>query len=357
MAEPWPAPAVRGLLLYTRAGFESEAEAELGLKGPRYGWSGDMEATRGSGFVRLRLRTESLAAAPLKILPLDILCFARQRLEIFAEFVDLPRHDRLSPLLEALVLFGRPFSDVWLETADTNEAKQLNPLLRALARPFDQALRERQLLDERSPRRLHVFFESGTAVTLGSSPRGDANAWPMGIPRLRFPSGAPSRSTLKLEEAFQTFLQDPEAWPQPGMSAVDLGAAPGGWTFQLVRRHVRTTAVDNGPIDKALLATGLVDHQRCDGFRYRPPKPVDWLVCDIVEQPDRIAQLVAEWLARGWCRQAIFNLKLPMKQRWLAVDGCRQRIEKRLKGLQYHLAMKQLYHDREEITVYLKRFD
>src|SRR3546814_12142776 len=42
----------------------------------------------------------------------------------------------------------------------------------------------------------------------------------------------------------------------------------------------------------------------------------DWMVCDMVEQPRRVAARMGEWFANGWCRQAIFNLKLPMKKRW-----------------------------------------
>ena len=47
----------------------------------------------------------------------------------------------------------------------------------------------------------------------------------MGIPRLRFPADAPSRSTLKLEEAFHVFIPADE-WDERlanGMYAVDLG--------------------------------------------------------------------------------------------------------------------------------------
>lgn len=106
------------------------------------------------------------------------------------------------------------------------------------------------------------------------------------------------------------------------MSAVDLGAAPGGWTWQLVKRGLAVTAVDNGSMASVLPESGLVEHCRVDGFRYRPPKPVDWLVCDIVEQPSRIATQVGRWLAEGDCRYAIFNLKLPMQKRYEEVQRC-----------------------------------
>ncbi len=58
----------------------------------------------------------------------------------------------------------------------------------------------------------------------------------------------PSRSTLKLEEAFHVFIPADE-WDERlanGMYAVDLGACPGGWTYQLVKRNMWVSSVDNG---------------------------------------------------------------------------------------------------------------
>ena len=146
-------------------------------------------------------------------------------------------------------------------------------------------------------------------------------------------------------------------WLQPGLRAVDLGASPGGWTWQLVARSLHVTAVDNGPMDAALLASGLVEHLREDGFRYRPPQPVDWLVCDMVEQPRRVAVLVAQWLREGWCRYAIFNLKLPMKKRYGEVESCLAIVSEALGGDRADVRAKQLYHDREEITVFARSRD
>lgn len=169
------------------------------------------------------------------------------------------------------------------------------------------------------------------------------------------PHGAPSRSTLKLAEALVHFVGEEglEKRMRPGMKAVDLGASPGGWTWQLVRRGLMVTAVDNGPMDAALIETGQVKHRREDGFRFRPPEPVDWMVCDMVESPSRVCALASRWVAEGWCREAIFNLKLPMKKRWEEVARARGIVEETLAGAAYRLRMKHLYHDREEITVWL----
>src|SRR5690606_4058522 len=84
----------------------------------------------------------------------------------------------------------------------------------------------------------------------------------------------------------------------------------------LAARGLRVVAVDNGPIAPEVMATQLVEHRREDAFRFRPERPVDWMVCDVVAAPARIAALAAQWIARRWCRETIFNLKLPGKARW-----------------------------------------
>jgi 23S rRNA (cytidine2498-2'-O)-methyltransferase len=75
---------------------------------------------------------------------------------------------------------------------------------------------------------------------------------------------------------------------------------------------------------------------------------VDWLVCDMVEQPRRVAELIANWLEQGWCRHAVFNLKLPMKKRYEEAQSCLARV----RAAAREVRAKQLYHDREEITVF-----
>ena len=173
------------------------------------------------------------------------------------------------------------------------------------------------------------------------------------------PAEAPSRSTLKLYEAWLTLMREDERekFLTGGLRAVDLGAAPGGWTWQLVQKGMRVTAVDNGAMDARLMDSGMVDHVRADGFNFRPKKAVDWMVCDMVEKPSRIAQLVATWFAEKRCTRAVVNFKLPMKKRfeeWLRVQEI---IEERTQeaGVRVGLRAKQLYHDREEVTAFLFR--
>ncbi|WP_122857267.1 23S rRNA (cytidine(2498)-2'-O)-methyltransferase RlmM, partial [Pseudomonas viridiflava] len=218
-----------------------------------------------------------------------------------------------------------------------------------------------KLIDDPRKPRLLLTFKSGREVFLGLADAGNSAMWPMGIPRLKFPREAPSRSTLKLEEAWHHFIPR-DQWDERlsgDMTGVDLGAAPGGWTYQLVRRGMLVTAIDNGPMAESLMDTGLVQHLMADGFTYKPRQPVDWMVCDIVEKPARNAALLETWLGEGLCREAVVNLKLPMKQRYAEVRRLLDRIEEGFKerGVRVSIGCKQLYHDREEVTCHLRRLD
>jgi 23S rRNA (cytidine2498-2'-O)-methyltransferase len=346
------------LLLYCRPGFEKECTAELLECAEARGVYGYCRSRPDDGFVLF----ESVQGEErLTELRFADLVFARQLIRQAVELPDLDPADRLTPLLARLERLGWRYGAFWPEHPDTNEGKSLSRLTRGLERLLERRLDERH--GYRPGRAelptLHLFFPVGTTVWLGLSGPDDHAPWPNGIPRLRLAREAPSRSALKLEEALLVLLTDEERnrWLQPGMRAVDLGAAPGGWSWQMVRRSIRVTAVDNGPLAPVLLDSGLVEHRREDGFRYTPPRSVDWLLCDMVEQPRRIAALMADWLVRGYCRRAIFNLKLPMKKRHEEIRLCRLMIAERLDaaGIGYSLRLHQLYHDRQEVTAYLGR--
>jgi 23S rRNA (cytidine2498-2'-O)-methyltransferase len=286
------------------------------------------------------------------------LVFPRQMVRVL-DPLTLQEADRVAPIVAAARRLGGRFSALWVEMPDTNDGKALSTLTRPLTPHLEKGLRKAgiEFEDPSAPERLHVFFVGSVACHVGVCDAANSSRWPMGIPRLRMPRGAPSRSTLKLAEAIDEFLPEKDRGKHlaPGMTAVDLGASPGGWTWQLVQHDLMVLAVDNGPMDAALLDSGQVKHRREDGFHFKPAEPVDWMVCDMVESPSRIARLAAGWLAQGWCRESIFNLKLPMKKRWEEVLRCRGIIDEALGGGGYYLRMKQLYHDREEITCYLAR--
>jgi 23S rRNA (cytidine2498-2'-O)-methyltransferase len=330
-------------LLYCRPGFERDCAQETQAK--------VLQATENSGYVLLQ-GAPRLAYAPLT--------FARQLLQWHGAVNDLPERDRMTPLLAAIPDAPEKFGALWLETPDTNDGKTLSGFCKRfqplLAAKLEAAGR---LVDDPRLPRLHLFFaDKNQAIIATSDPRNSAST-PMGIVRLKMPYEAPSRSVLKLAEAFEVFLSEEEKtqWLRQGMHAVDLGAAPGGWTWHLVQRGMQVCAIDNGPLKGVVADHPSVQHLRLDGFRYRPKHPVDWLVCDMIEQPARVATLVSEWIANGVTQRAIFNLKLPMKKRVEALHNALAGIRATLdaRGMKYRLQAKQLYHDREEITVFLAK--
>jgi 23S rRNA (cytidine2498-2'-O)-methyltransferase len=355
---------LKQVLLYCRSGFEKECAGEIQDKANQLEVYGFPRAKKNSGYVLFECYQEGEAETLVKRIDFQSLIFARQMFAVAVECLELPADDRISPLLDALSKVDAlpTCGDIRVETPDTNEAKERLKFCRKFTVPLRQAMRGKGLLFKKDNAKkpvLHVcFVESGHCFVGYSLPQNNS-AFFMGIPRLKFPADSPSRSTLKLEEAFHVFIPK-EEWEDrlaSGMWAVDLGACPGGWTYQLVKRSMFVHAIDNGMMAQSLMDTGQVKHHQADGFKFEPPKKnVTWLVCDMIEKPSRVAQLMGEWLIKGWAKETIFNLKLPMKGRY---DEVLQDIEN-LKvfltenGVKYRLQAKHLYHDREEITVHIQ---
>lgn len=271
------------LVAYCRGGFEAEAAADLRRAAVVAGSAVEVASTAGGAYViataedcdRERWHHALDVAAPI---------FARSvfvgagPFDLLADAPSRGRADRVTPLLAAIAHGGTPpWRSAWIEFPDTNEGKALSTLARALATRVDAELRNRDARNDSAGKRLRIFLPDGGKAYVGES-RARVNDWPMGIARLRMPPGAPSRSTLKLAEAFDVFLGERASdLLRPGMRAVDLGAAPGGWTWQLVQRGIAVTAIDNGPLKGTVRGDALVTHLREDAFRWRPRRAADWV--------------------------------------------------------------------------------
>lgn len=117
-------------------------------------------------------------------------------------------------------------------------------------------------------------------------------------------------------------------------------------------------AIDNGAMDQKLMDTGQVKHFMVDGFKYQPEKRnVYWLMCDMIEKPQRVGALICDWLIKGWCQESIFNLKLPMKKRYETVLEVLAEMQQRFDEaeLAVEFQAKHLFHDREEVTVHIRK--
>lgn len=171
---------------------------------------------------------------------------------------------------------------------------------------------------------------------------------PGGRRRMRTGPQDLSRAAAKLEEALDAFGLE----PGKGETCVDLGAAPGGWTARLVERGARVIAVDPARLAKPLQDHPKVTHVQASAFAYQPPEPADWLFCDMAWRPLEVAGLLARWGREGWSDFLVANIKLPMKDKNPLLHRVRHILtEGQWKGL----TVRQLYHDRDEVTVTARR--
>ena len=324
-----------------QAGYEAALAGELAA-------AGRQPAARGPGWVQCQtdpdIEPPELAFAPLILRAPRALqagavnALAQQAVDFFAESL---RDEHIAAA----------WPNLWI---GSTEIAGLTRRISATRRAFDELLRRKLARVARlaSPgvpagigpvRGLFVFFTdfdrawvSRTAVLGGQRRMADDPA-------------APSRSYLKIEEAYGVL----GAEPRPDETVIDLGAAPGGWSFSAARRGAQVLAVDNGPLKGGALGHPRIDHRREDAFGFRPAPggSFDWLFCDLVEEPHHVLRNLAEpWLGRGWCRRFVINLKfgrtdpVALLQELRAADspfaryaaGCR---------------IRHLFHDREEFTV------
>jgi len=348
------------IILLCRPGFEKECAGEIIEHVNNQQFPAYIQTKNNSGIVLLISSTGTPITELFNTVSFDTLIFARQWFACSKHSISLDDSDRLPAILDELTniedaITGLSFNDIELSYADTNEGKSLNKFCRQFQPHLLNTLKKKRLMSAHSAWRLHLLFIDSLNVYVGLAPMENSARDSMGIPRLKMPGAAPSRSTLKLDEAIRWFLTTEQQSKlfKSGMTAVDLGAAPGGWSWQLVQRGCLVTAIDNGPMNDQLMKSGMVEHLKTDAFTYLPGKRVDWLVCDMAERPLHVSRLISRWFTSKRCSNAIFNLKLPMKKRLVAVNECIELIRKNMSssGLTFSIQAKHLYHDREEITV------
>lgn len=155
---------------------------------------------------------------------------------------------------------------------------------------------------------------------------------------------APCRSYYKLEEAWLEAGRE----ARPGELCVDLGAAPGGWSWAALRRGARVVAVDFADLDPRVAEHPRCTHLRENGYAWLPPHAAVWMLCDMIVRPLATLGLLERWLAGGHCRGFVVNVKFRGKDPssiFTAIEELRGRVPlPRLK-------IRHLYYDRNEITL------
>jgi 23S rRNA (cytidine2498-2'-O)-methyltransferase len=157
-------------------------------------------------------------------------------------------------------------------------------------------------------------------------------------------SGPPNRAYLKLWEALTLAASMPGSrMPGPGDLCLDLGSAPGGWSWVLQKLGARVISVDKAPLDPAIAALPGIEHRTMSAFALAPAAvgQVDWLFSDVICYPARLLRLVETWLASGLARNFVCTLKFQGKtdmqtaQRFAAIPGSR---------------LTHLFHNKHELT-------
>jgi len=124
-------------------------------------------------------------------------------------------------------------------------------------------------------------------------------------------TGPPSRAYLKLWETLCLLRR----WPRPGELCLDLGAAPGGWSWALAQLGARVVAVDKAPLDPAVAALPGVQARRESAFGLDPAAwrrahgRADWLCSDVIAYPARLLRLVRAWIDADAARHIVCTLK------------------------------------------------
>jgi 23S rRNA (cytidine2498-2'-O)-methyltransferase len=155
--------------------------------------------------------------------------------------------------------------------------------------------------------------------------------------------GPPSRAYLKLWEACTLI----GAHPRPGETCLDLGAAPGGWTWAIGTLGAGVTAIDKAPLAPRVAALPSVSWREGSAFALAP-EPVDWLFSDIIAYPDRLLALVQRWIASGLANRIVCTVKFQGATDHDAVDAFAAIQGGRL----LHL-----FHNKHELTFCWRRAD
>ncbi|MDN3504930.1 MAG: SAM-dependent methyltransferase [Rhabdochlamydiaceae bacterium] len=118
----------------------------------------------------------------------------------------------------------------------------------------------------------------------------------------------PSRAYLKLIEAFTLIGNH----PKKGDKCLEIGAAPGSWTYVLANLGADVIACDRSELAPHIMSRKNVEFIKGDAFALTPDKvgKVDWIVSDIICYPDKLFEWIQLWLKSDLCQNFVITIKL-----------------------------------------------
>lgn len=182
-----------------------------------------------------------------------------------------------------------------------------------------------------------------------STPKDNLSRWSGGMVHYRKSGSDISRAMFKLMEAVEVFNIDMSRFKK----ALDLGAAPGGWTSVLLGYGLKVTAVDTGEMDERLynspglkyIKANVSDLNLDEGY-------FDLLTSDISWNPKNTAKMInraSAFLKDGG--DAVVTLKLMGEK----VRRTIREVLEIYREVFEVVSVKQLFHNRDEVTLYLRK--
>ena len=199
----------------------------------------------------------------------------------------------------------------------------------------------------------------GDTAYLGLSPAElNLSSWPGGMRRFAKRPEQISRAELKLQEALEVFdVQLPT-----GGYALDLGAAPGGWTRLLLAAGLDVVAIDPAELDPRLAELPGLTHYQSYAERFLEEQLSDkrgyyaLIASDLRMDASMAAKVLVSYaplLAPDGF--VLTTLKLPHETPKLKPAQLAEAAISILRQAYPHVQARQLFHNRQEITVYLRK--
>ena len=127
----------------------------------------------------------------------------------------------------------------------------------------------------------------------------------------------PARAYLKIWEALSLL----QTWPHAGDKVIELGAAPGAWTWAFAQLGADIHSYDRAPLDPRIEQLPQVHHIQGDAFALDyTSERCDWLCSDLICYPDRLIELIHDCLNNKACDKLIITIKFQGKTDFAAVD-------------------------------------
>ena len=176
--------------------------------------------------------------------------------------------------------------------------------------------------------------------------------WSGGMRHYAFNNQIISRAEFKLLELFEYF---PDLLKNPG-TALDLGASPGGWTKILAEKNFKVTAIDPNKLDCVLLSNPNIEYHKglAENFEnfISKNKKFDLIVNDMRMYAVQSAKIMIK--AHGYLKEngcAVMTLKLNKDNKTKTIKDALNILREKYDVL----FVKQLFHNRLEVTVVLRK--